>query len=182
MHERYSGRQKFEIEVTDDRLEARCNLPFGPKQNRIWFSTLLIGLSAWGIYRTWLSQDSIGYSNWWRLAHHYSVLDFRGVVTASAVFGLFLLLGIRFLCPAGAILVCDRNKVTTTRVPWYSFTGRWVTRTYDALDVSGFRLKYYRLQQGTERLRDQVFCKWPGEVDLPWKHRATRSLSNTSWA
>jgi len=140
MRERYYGRQKYEIKVTSDSLEARCNLPFGPKQNRVPFSFLMLVLAAWGIYQTWLSPDSHGYSNWWRLAHHYSVLDFDGLVIATAAFGVFLLMGIRLLCPAGAILLCDRNQVTTTRIPWYSFTGHWVTHTYDALYVSGFRL------------------------------------------
>ena len=148
MRERSYRRQKYEIKVTGDSLEARCNLPFGPKRNRILFSAVLIGLFVWAIYRTWLSQDSLGYSNWWRLVHHYSVLDFDGLVMSTAAFGVFLLMGIRLLCPAGAILVCDRNQVTTTRIPWYSFTGHWVTQTYDALDVSGFRLKVFSSNRG----------------------------------
>jgi len=105
MRERYYGRQKFEIEVTSDSLEARCNLPFGPKRNGIMFRALMIGLAAWGMDRTWLVQDSLGYSNLWRLAHHYSVLDLGSILIATAAFGLFLLLGIRLLCPAGAILI-----------------------------------------------------------------------------
>ena len=148
MRERYSGRHKFEIEVTNDRLEARCNLPFGPKRNLICFGAFLIGLSGWGSYRTWLSQDSHGYSNWWRLTHHYSVLDFGGIVMATVAFGVFLLMGVRLICPAGAILICDREQVKTTRIPWYSFTGRWITRAYNVLDVSGFRLKLYSSVRG----------------------------------
>lgn len=148
MPERYYGRQKYEIEVTDDSLEARCNLPFGPKQNRIAFSFLMLGLAAWGIYRTWLSPDSQGYNNWWRLAHHYSMLDFDGVVIVTAIYASFTLIGIRLVCPAGEVLICDRNRVTTRRIPWYSFTGRWVTHTYNALDVSGFRLKFYGSGRG----------------------------------
>jgi hypothetical protein len=130
--EKYYGRQKFEIKVTSDSLGARCNLPFGPKRNRIALCALLLVLAAWVMYRTWLSKDSLGYSNWWRLTHHYSILDFGGVMIATAFYVLFLLMLIRLLCPAGAILTCDRDHVTTTRIPWYSFTGRWVTRTYDA--------------------------------------------------
>jgi hypothetical protein len=149
MRDRYYGRQNYEIKVTSDSLEARCNLPFGPKRNAFMLSALLIGLAAWGMYRTWLSQDSHGYSNWWRLAHHYSVLDSDSIVISTAVFGLFLMMGIRLLCPAGAILICDRSQVTTTRIPWYSFTGHWVTHTYDALDVSGFRLKVFSNNRGT---------------------------------
>ncbi|HEY2471635.1 MAG TPA: hypothetical protein VGI45_27860 [Terracidiphilus sp.] len=143
MRERYSGRHKYEIKVTNETLEARCNLPFGPKPNRIFTGLLMIGLAAWGIYPTWLKPDSLGYTNLWRLTHHYSVLDFPLLVIATALFGMFLLFGIRLFCPAGAILTCDRNQVTTTRIPWYSFTGHWVTRAYDALDVSGFRLKRF---------------------------------------
>jgi hypothetical protein len=71
------------------------------------------------------------------------MLDFGGVVLATAFFVPLWLFGIRFLCPAGAVLICDRNQVSTSRIPWYSFTEHWVTRTYNALDVSGFRLKYY---------------------------------------
>jgi hypothetical protein len=148
MRKRYYGRQNYEIKVTNDSLEARCNLPFGPKRNGSMFSALLIGLAAWGMYRTWLSQDSHGYSNWWRLAHHYSVLDSGSIVISTAFYGLFLLLGIRLLCPAGAILICDRSQVTTTRIPWYSFTGRWVAHRYSASEVTGFRLKFYGFGRG----------------------------------
>jgi hypothetical protein len=148
MRERYYGRQKYDIKVTSDSVEARCNLPFGPKRNRLWFSALLLGLSAWGIYRTWLSSDSYGHNNWWYIAHSYAVLDFDALVMATVIYVLLLLLGIRLLCPAGAILICDRNQVTTTRIPWYCFTGRWVTLTYNALDVSGFRLKFFGSGRG----------------------------------
>lgn len=148
MRERYYGRQKFEIKITSDSLEARCNLPFGPKKNRVAFSVFMLGMAAWAMYRTWLSRDSLGYSNWWRLTHHYSILDFGGVVLCTAFYVVFLLMGIRLLCPAGAVLIYDRIQVTTTRIPWYSFTGHWVTHTYNALDVSGFRLKYYGSSKG----------------------------------
>jgi len=143
MRKRYYGPQQFEIKVTSDSLEARCNLPFGPKRNRIAGSVVAIGAAALILYPTWLSRNSDGHSNWWRLTHHYSMLDFDGVVIATAFLVLLSLIGIRLFCPAGAILICDRNQVATSRIPWYSFTGRWVTRTYNSLDISGFRLKYY---------------------------------------
>jgi hypothetical protein len=148
MRERYCGRQKYGIKVTSDSVEARCNLPFGPKRNCILFSAMLIGLGVWGIYRTWLSSDSYGHSNSWYLAHYNTVSDFDTVVMATVVYVLFLLLGIRLLCPAGAILICDRNQVRTTRIPWYCFTGRWVTRLYNTSEVSGFRLKFYGSGRG----------------------------------
>jgi hypothetical protein len=148
MRERYYGRQKYDINVTSDSVEARCNLPFGPKRNCIFFSAVMLGLAVWGIYRTWLSSDSIGHNNWWYLTHSSTVLDFHEVLIATGFFVLFLLLGIRLLCPAGAILVCDRKQVTTTRIPWYSFTGHWVTRAYNASEVSGFRLKFYGSGRG----------------------------------
>ena len=148
MRQQYYGRQKYEIKVTSDSLEARCTLPFGPKRNSVLFCVLLNGFALWRIYRTWLSPDSVGYSNWWRLTHHYSVLDFPFMVIATAIYGVFSLLGIRLLCPAGAVLMCDRNQVTTTRIPWYSFTGRWVTHAYNASQVSGFRLKFYGSGKG----------------------------------
>jgi hypothetical protein len=144
----YYGRQKFEIEFTGDSLEARCNLPFGPKRNCILFSALLNGLAVWGIYRTWLWPGPYGHSARWYLAHHYSVLDTGALIFGTAFYVLFSLLGIRLVCPAGAILSCNRSQVTTTRIPWYSFTGRWVTRTYDAIDVSGVRLKYFGSSNG----------------------------------
>jgi hypothetical protein len=143
MRERYYGRQKFDIKVTTDSVEARCNLPFGPKRNCILFSSLLLGCAVWGIYRAWLSSDSHGHNNWWYLAHYNTVSDFNSVVIATVIYVLFLMLGIRLLCPAGAILVCNRNQVTTIRIPWYCFTGRWVIRAYNTSDVSGFRLKFY---------------------------------------
>lgn len=143
MRQAYYGRQKFEIETTSDSLKARCNLPFGPKRNCAFFALIMIGFALWGVYTTWLSPDSLGHSNLWRVAHHYSVLDFSSVMIATAIFGLFLPIGIRLLCPAGAVLTCDRNQVTTTRIPWYSFIGRWATQTYNASEVSGFRLKFY---------------------------------------
>jgi hypothetical protein len=148
MRKRDGGRFQYEIKITSESLEARCNLPFGPERNRLLFSVLIIGIAVWGIYRGWLSPDSYGHNNWWYLAHHYRVLDFHDAVFASAIFTLFLLLGIRLLCPAGAILICDRLQVTTTRIPWYCFTGSWVTRTYNAPDVSGFRLKFFGSGQG----------------------------------
>lgn len=104
---------------------------------------MFLGLTIWGIYKAWLSSDSYGHNNLWYLAHNYTVLNFDSVVMVTVFYVLFLLGGIRLLCPAGAILVCNRNQVTTTRIPWYSFTGRWVKRTYNTLDVSGFRLKFY---------------------------------------
>jgi hypothetical protein len=143
MRKRYYGRQRYDIKVTTDSVEARCNLPFGPKRNCILLSAMMIGLTVWGIYKAWLSPNSNGHNNWWYLAHHYTVLDFGTVEIGTVVYVLLLLMGIRLLCPAGAILVCDRNQVTTTRIPWYSFTGHWVTRIYNVLDVSGFRLKFY---------------------------------------
>lgn len=147
--QQYYGRQKYEITFTGDSLEARCHLPFGPKRNRILFSLLLILLAAWGIYRTWLSRGGVyGRSTWWYFTHHYSLLDPGVLVFATGFYVLFLLMGIRLLCPAGAVLICSRSQVTTTRIPWYSFTGRWVTRTYDALDVSGFCLKYFGSNKG----------------------------------
>jgi hypothetical protein len=183
MRERYYGRQKYEIKVTGDSLEARCNLPFGPKRNCILLSALMIGLAAWGSYRTWLSQDSLGYSNWWRLAHHYSVLDFNGLLISTAAFGVFLLMGIRLLRPAGAVLICDRNQVTTTRIPWYSFTGRWVTHTYDALDVSGFRLKVFSSNRGiVYGIRFYVNGRkksiFRGSIEPPEAYRILRGLKS----
>jgi hypothetical protein len=148
MRERYYGRQKFEIKVTSDSLEAQCNLPFGPKRNRVLTSLLLLGLAVCGMYQTWLSGDSLRYSNWGRLTHHYSVLHPGSIVFASSFYAVFLLMGIRLLCPAGAILSCDRNQVATTRIPWYSFTGRWVTRSYNVLDESGFHLKLFSSDEG----------------------------------
>lgn len=143
MRKRYYGRQKFEIKVTSDSLEAICYLPLGPKQSRMFMSTVLFALGGWGFYNTWLSTPPYGRSIWWHVARHYPVPNLDSILVASAFYLLFLLLGIRLLCPAGAILVCNRNQVTTTRIPWYSFTGTWVTRTYNSSDVSGFRLKFY---------------------------------------
>lgn len=184
MRERYYGRQKFEIKVTSDTLEARCNLPFGPKGNRIALSAAMICLGAWGMYPTWLKPDSLGYTNWWRLAHHYSVLDADGLVLATALFGLVLLLGIRLLCPAGAILRCDRNQVTTTRIPWYSFTGHWVTHTYNTLDVSGFCLKYYGSNKGQSVYGIRFFVNgstksiFHGSIEPPEAYRILLGLKS----
>jgi hypothetical protein len=146
--QQYYGRQKYEITFTDDSLEARCHLPFGPKRNRTLISLVFILLAAWGIYRTWFSRSPNGHSNWWYLAHNYPTLDSAPAAFATVIYVLFLLMGIRLLCPAGAILICSRSQVTTTRIPWYSFMGHWVTQTYDALDVSGFRLKYFGSGRG----------------------------------
>jgi hypothetical protein len=184
MREQYYGRQKYEIKVTSDTLEARCNLPFGPKRNLIGFSALLIGLSIWATYRNWLWRDSYGYSNWWRLTHHYSVPEFGAVVVATAVFGLFLLLGVRFLCPAGAILRADRNLVTTTRIPWHSFSGHWVTHTYNALDVSGFCLKYYGSSKGQSVYGIRFFVNgstkaiFHGSIEPPEAYRILLGLKS----
>jgi hypothetical protein len=184
VRERYYGRRKFEIKVTSDSLEARCNLPFGPRRNSIAFGVLMVGLAAWMLYRTWLAPDSHGYSNWWRLTHHRSMLDFNGVVIVSAFYALFSLAGIRFFCPAGAILICDRNRVTTTRIPWYSFTGRWVTRTYEAIDVSGFRLKFYGSGDGGNVYGIRFFVNgttksiFHGGIDPPEAYRILRGLKS----
>jgi len=184
MRERYYGRQKFEIKVTSDSLEARCNLPFGPRRNLIAFSAFMVCLAAWMIYRTWLSQDSHGYSNWWRLTHHYSILDFGGVAMATAFYSLFFLTGIRLLCPAGAVLICDHNQITTTRIPWYSFTGRWVTSTYNALDVSGFRLKFYGSGRGGNVYGIRFYVNgcaksiFHGSIEPPEAYRILRGLKS----
>jgi hypothetical protein len=148
MRKRDGGRFKYEIKITSDSVEAICGQPFGPKQSRTVLGTLLIGLGIWGIYRSWLSHDSYGHNNWWYLAHHYTVLNFDSVVMSTAILFLFMLLGVRLFCPAGAILICNRAQVTTTRIPWHSFTGHWVSRTYNVSDVSGFRLGYFGSGRG----------------------------------
>ena len=184
MRERYYGRQKFEIKVTGDSLEARCNLPFGPKRNRIAFCVLMFGLAGWVMYRTWMSGDSLGYTNLWRLTHHYSILDFGGIMMATAFYVLLLLMVIRLLCPAGAVLICDRSQVTITRIPWYSFTGHWVTRTYEAIDVSGFQLKFYGSDRGGN-VYGIRFCVngstksiFHGSIEPPEAYRILRGLKN----
>ena len=141
--QQYYGRQKYEITVTDESLEARCHLPFASRRGRVSLCIVMICGAILGIYGTWFAPGPTGRSNWWYLTHHYSLFSPDSVAVGTILWALFLLLGIRLLCPAGAILSCDRNQVTTTRIPWYSFTGRWVTRTYNALDVSGFCLKYF---------------------------------------
>jgi hypothetical protein len=182
MRERYSGRQNYEIKVTSDSLEARCNLPFGPKRSRIATSVLMIGLAVVGAYQTWLPKDSLGYSNLWRLAHHYSVLDLDAIMFDTSVYVLFALTGIRLLCPAGAVLICDRNRVTTTRIPWFSFTGHWVTRTYDTLDVSGFRLKYFGSGKGRSVYGIRFFVNgqsktiFRGSIEPPEAYRILRGV------
>lgn len=143
----------------------------------------MIGPAAWGMYRTWLSPDSHGFSNWWRLAHHYSVLDFGGIVMATATFGMFLLMGVRMLCPAGAVLTCDRNQVTTTRIPWYSFTGRRVTHTYNVLDVSGFHLKLYSSVRGQIYgirffVNGSTKSIFVGSIEPPEAYRILRGLQS----
>ena len=184
MRERYYGRQKFEITVTTDSLEARCNLPFGPKESRIFLTIVSIAVSGWVIYRIWFSPDSHGYSDWWRLMHHNSVLDIYGVVMATVFMGAFLLMGIRLLCPAGAILRSDRNQVTTTRIPWYSFTGHWVTHTYDAIDVSGFQLKFYGSGKGGNVYGIRFFVNgttksiFHGSIEPPEAYRILRGLKS----
>jgi hypothetical protein len=148
MSKKYYGRQKYEIEATGDTLEARCNLPFGPRRNCLFLCTLMVSLAAWQMYRIWLSPGRYAHSNWWYLAHGYSASSLGAVTFGTAFAILFALLGIRLVCPAGAILSCTRDQVTTTRIPWYSFTGRWVTRTYETIDVSGFRLKFFGSGRG----------------------------------
>lgn len=187
MRERHYGRQKFDIKVTSDSLEARCNLPFGPKPNRIAFSIAMLAFAAWSLYRTWLWRDSLGYSNWFRLMHHYSLLDLGGVVVSTAFFTLFALLAIRLLCPAGAILKCDRNQVTTTRIPWYSFTGHWVTRVYDAIDVSGFSLKFYGSGKGGDVYGIRFYVNgsnrsiFHGSIDPPEAYRILLGLKSLGY-
>jgi hypothetical protein len=180
--QQYYGRQKYEFNFTGDSLEARCNLPFGPKRNCVLFSALLNGLAVWGIYRTWLWAGPYGHSTLWYLAHHDSVLDSGAVVFGTGSYILFLLLAIRLVCPAGAILSCDRSQVTTTRIPWYSFTGRWVTHTYNALDVSGFCLKYFGSGRGGSVYGIRFFVNgskktiFRGSIEPPEAYRILRGL------
>ena len=116
--------------------------------------------------------------------HHYSVLDINSLVIASVLIGMFLAMGIRLLCPAGAILLCDRNQVTTTRIPWYSFTGHWVTRTYDAIDVSGFQLKFYGSGDGGNVYGLRFFVNgttksiFYGSIEPPEAYRILRGLKS----
>src|ERR1700722_2177994 len=105
--QQYYGRQKFGIKFTGDSIEARCHLPFGSKRNRILFSLFLILLAAGEIYWMWFSQDRFGHSNRWYLAHHYSAPHPGAAAIAIVFYPLFLLMGIRLLCPAGAILICN---------------------------------------------------------------------------
>ncbi|HWE84177.1 MAG TPA: hypothetical protein VG267_04490 [Terracidiphilus sp.] len=183
--QQYYGRQKFEITFTGDSLEARCHLPFGPKRNRILFSLLLILLAVWGSYRTWLLPGgAYGRSTWWYFAHHYSLLDPGALVFATGFYVLFLLTGTRLLCPAGAILTCNRSQVTTTRIPWYSFTGHWVTHAYDALDVSGFRLKYFGSGRGGSVYGIRFFVNgsaktiFHGSIEPPEAYRILLRVKN----
>jgi hypothetical protein len=187
MREQYYGRQKYEIKVTSDSLEARCNLPFGPKRNRIGFSVFMLVLAGWVMYKTWLSRDSLGYSNWWRLANHYSILDFDGVLIATAFYVLFSLIVLRLLCPAGAVLIADRNQVTITVIPWYSFTGHWVTHTYEAIDVSGFHLKFYGSGKGGSVYGIRFYVNgstksiFHGSIQPPEAYRILLGLKSLGW-
>jgi hypothetical protein len=184
MSKNYYGRQKYEIEATGDSLEARCNLPFGPRRNCLLLSALIIGLGVWQVYRIWLSPSPYGHSNWWYLAHGYSAYHLDAVIFGTAFSVLFLLLGIRLICPAGAILSCNRSQVTTTRIPWYSFTGRWVTHTYDALDVSGFCLKYFGSSKGQSVYGIRFFVNgskktiFRGSIEPPEAYRILLRLKN----
>jgi hypothetical protein len=102
----------------------------------------------------------------------------------TGVFAPILLLVIRLLCPAGAILICDRSHVTTTRIPWYSFTGRWVTRTYEAIDVSGFRLKFFGSGEGGSVYGIRFFVNgssktiFRGSIEPPEAYRILLRLKN----
>jgi hypothetical protein len=184
MREQYYGRHKFGIKVTSDSLEARCNLPFGPRRNSIAGGVVLISLAVLGPYPVWLSRDSLGYSNWWRLTHHYSILDFGGVTIATVIYVLFLLMGIRLLCPAGAVLICNRNQITTTRIPWYSFTGHWATHTYSASEISGFRLKLYGSGRGGNIYGIRFLVNgskksiFHGSIEPPEAYRILRGLKS----
>lgn len=131
--QRSYGRQRYEIEFTGDSLEAGCHRLFGPKGNRLLLGLLFILLAVWGIYGTWLSQTPYGHGNWWYLAHDYHALDSGADSFARVFYVLFLLMGIRLLCPAGAIQISNRSQVT---------------HTYDAIDVSGFRRKYFGSGRG----------------------------------
>ena len=148
MRQRDSGPNQYEISAAGNSLKATCNLPFGPKRSRFGLAALLIALSVLISCGTWLWPKAYGHGNWWYLAHHYTMLDFDDALIGTAVGFLSLLAGIRYLCPAGAVLICDRSQVTTTRIPWYCFTGRWVTHMYNASEVSGFRLKLFDSRSG----------------------------------
>ena len=102
---------------------------------------------------------------------------------ATAAFGVFLLMGVRMLCPAGAVLTCDRNQVTTTRIPWYCFTGRWVTHTYNVLDVSGFQLKLYSSVRGQIYgirffVNGSTKSIFVGSIEPPEAYRILRGLQS----
>ena len=177
MSKHYYGRQKFEIEATGDSVEARCHLPFGPRRNCLWFGALMAAAGGWLICWIWFSSGPYGHSNWWYLAHGYSAFHLGEAIFGTAFSMLFVLSGIRLTCPAGAILSCTRSLVTTTRIPWYSFTGRWVTRTYDAIDVSGFRLKYFGSSSGGSVYGIRFFVNgskktiFHGSIDPPEAYR-----------
>ncbi|UWZ86756.1 hypothetical protein [Occallatibacter riparius] len=184
MSKHYYGRQKFEIETTGDTLKARCNLPFGPKRNCLWFCAVIVSGAAWLNYWMWFSSSSYRHSSWWYLTHGYSADHFDEAIFGTAFSILFVLLGIRLLCPAGAILSCTRSQVTTTRIPWYSFTGRWVTRTYEAIDVSGFRLKYFGSSTGRSVYGIRFYVNgrkktiFHGSIEPPEAYRILLRLKN----
>lgn len=102
---------------------------------------------------------------------------------ATVAFGVFLLMGVRLICPAGAILICDREQVKTTRIPWYSFTGRWITRAYNVLDVSGFRLKLYSSVRGQVYgirffVNGSTRSIFVGSIEPPEAYRILRGLQS----
>jgi hypothetical protein len=82
-----------------------------------------------------------GASTWWELTTSPRdsarlVMANAIVAIASGLLGLFVLIGMRNFFLSGEKLHCDRSQMTLSRIPWYSFTGRWTARSFSLAEIS----------------------------------------------
>jgi hypothetical protein len=72
-------------------------------------------------------------------------------------------------------------------IPWYSFTGHWVTHTYEAIDVSGFHLKFYGSGKGGSVYGIRFYVNgstksiFHGSIQPPEAYRILLGLKSLGW-
>lgn len=137
--------RKYEIHIGADAVDAKWDNSDRPMRSRLLGVVASAVSGALLTYLLLLRPDRNGYSNWWRLTHDHFTSRFvsDAVIPICFAFAVWLLcaaVGIRSYFTSGQLLHCDRSELTFAQIPWISFNGRWLSRTFSVAVISQMEL------------------------------------------
>jgi len=137
--------RKYEVHIKADSVDAKWDNSDRSMWSRLLGIVAVVVSGALLAYRLLLRPDRNGYSNWWRLMHDHFTSRFVNdavipICFAFAVWLLFATVGIRNCFTSGQRLHCDRSDLTFAQIPWISFNGKWITRSFPVAVISQMEL------------------------------------------